>query len=253
MVNSRTINEILNLTTGEILEADNIFHDQGNREAEIFQLRTHIENQIQTCNIEYVCLYCKQPVAIRGRPTALNGLRHFYFTHPYNSDDCIIKTTHRLTEEQVRCLKYNGEKESELHNRLKHLIGDYLVKTDSVDDVSIDKIYKDIAVSKEWKRPDVLANYKGKKIAFELQLSTTFLSVIVARTRFYNERSIFLIWVFADFSVINDLQKFTQKDVYYNNNFNVYVFDKDAERKSFSKGCLVLKCYHNKFQDTMKV
>ena len=30
-----------------------------------------------------------------------------------------------------------------------------------------------------WKRPDILASFRGQEIVFELQLSTTFVSVIV--------------------------------------------------------------------------
>src|SRR5690606_27237240 len=78
-------------------------------------------------------------------------------------------------------------------------------------------------------------------------LSTTFLSVIVARTLFYKKREVYLIWIFPDFSLDTHLQKFTQKDVYYNNSFNVYVFDKEARERSNSSNQLILKCFYKKF------
>lgn len=239
----RTIKTILNLENGDQLETDEIFKDEKNREAEIFQLRTKIEEQIQRRNYIFVCLYCKQPVAIRGTATS----KRFYFTHPYKSDDCIIKTTSKLTEDQVRRIKFNGQKESELHNRLKTFIGDYLRFDEKVKSVRIDKIYREKEISREWRKPDVLAIYNTRKIAFELQLSTTFLSVIVARTIFYKDRGIYLIWVFPKFSLTNDLQKFTEKDIYYNNNFNVYTLDEEAIEQSKNENKLYLKCYFKEF------
>lgn len=247
MENQRTIKTILSLETGLQIEVDDLLKDSVSREAEIFQLRTRIEVGLQTKKIEFVCIYCKQPVAIRGRKSFNDQSKHFYFTHPYKSQECIIKTEHRLSEEQVRCIKYNGEKESKLHEKLKNLIGSYLEKDEQSPLIRIDKVFKEKSISKEWRKPDVLAIFPKMKIAFELQLSTTFLSVIVGRTIFYKNRGIFLIWVFPNFSLQQDFQKFTQKDVYYNNNFNVYVFDEDAQLRSKDAQELVLKCFFIEF------
>lgn len=239
----RTIETILNLSTGEILDVNDIFRDPLTSEAEIFQLRSQIQAQVHQRRAIYVCMFCKQSIGIRGH---INR-KDYYLTHTFRSDDCIIKTNHHLTEEQIRCIKYNGEKESDLHEELKNKIAHYLELDENIISVQTEKIYKDLAISKEWKKPDVMAELADKKIAFELQLSTTFLSVIVARTIFYRERGIFLIWIFPNFSLDSHLQQFTQKDVYYNNSFNVYVFDKDAQEKSKNKSRLILKCYYKSF------
>ncbi|WP_461791442.1 DUF6035 family protein [Pedobacter sp.] len=240
---TRTIETVLNLETGEILDVNEIFRNSLEREAEIFQLRSRIQAQVQQDKATYVCIYCKQPIGIRGH---LNR-KDYYLTHTFRSDDCIIKTKHHLTEEQIRCIKYNGEKESDLHEQLKNKIAHYLEMEDNIISVQTEKVYKDIAVSKEWKKPDVMAELGNKKIAFELQLSTTFLSVIVARTLFYRDRGVYLVWIFPNFSIESHLQQFTQKDVYYNNSFNVYVFDIDAQEKSRIENRLVLRCYYKRF------
>jgi len=239
----RTIETVLNLDNGDSIEAKEFFMDEKTREAEIFQLRTKIEEQIQKRNYIYVCIYCKQPVAIRGRAVS----KRFYFTHLYKSNDCIIKSTSRLTEEQVRRVKYNGQKESKLHLTLKNFIGEYLKYDSNVKAVKIDQVYREREISREWRKPDVLAIYENRKIAFELQLSTTFLSVIVERTIFYRERGIYLIWIFPNFSLNNDLQRFTEKDIYYNNNFNVYALDEEAVELSKLEGKLYFKCYYKEF------
>lgn len=243
----RTIETILDLVSGNLIETATLFERPGEREQEIFILRTDIEKQIQTQNIRYVCLYCKKPVAVRGRSSTSKESTTFYFTHPYRSPDCIIKTTHRLSEEEIRCVKYNGVKESAEHERLKNLIAHYLRLDKKIANVLIEQTYKDTSVSKTWRKPDVMAILPDKKIAFELQLSTTFLSVIVARTIFYQQRGVFLIWIFPSFSVESDLQRFTQKDVFYNNSFNVYVFDRPAQELSSRSGKLILSCYYKEF------
>ena len=135
----RTIETVLNLDNGDSIEAKDFFMDEKAREAEIFQLRTKIEEHIQKRNYIYVCIYCKQPVAIRGRAVS----KRFYFTHLYKSNDCIIKSTSRLTEEQVRRVKYNGQKESKLHLTLKNFIGEYLKYDSNVKAVKIDQVYRE--------------------------------------------------------------------------------------------------------------
>lgn len=240
----RTIETILNLETGKVMDVYDLFHDPIDREAEIFQLRSKIQQQVQQKRPVYVCIYCKQSIGIRGR---IHG-KDYYLVHTFRSDDCIIKTGHILTEEQIRCIKYNGEKESDLHNQLKNGIAHYLKQDELVISVQNEKVYKNLAISKEWKKPDVLAEMTDKKVAFELQLSTTFLSVIVSRTVFYRNRGVFLIWVFPNFSLDSHLQLFTQKDVYYNNSFNVYVFDEDSKLKSQQENRLFLKCYYKHFR-----
>lgn len=247
MIYQRTIETILNLTTGEQINVDDLFKDQHTNEGKIFQLRTQIEKDLQNNSVELVCLYCKQPVAIRGRVSA-DQKKNFYFTHPYKSADCVIKTQSRLSEEEVRCIKYNGEKESVLHDALKRLIAHYLTLDREINNVKVDEVYKDQAISNKWRKPDVLADHqKIGRIAIELQLSTTFLSVIVGRSLFYQQQGIYLIWVFPNFSLQSDLQKFTQKDVFYNNNNNVYVFDKNAQARSEQLGKLMLTCYYQDF------
>jgi competence CoiA-like predicted nuclease len=246
MSNLRTIETILDLTTGEQIEVADLLNDPHVREAEIFQLRTKIEKNLQSDRVELVCIYCKQPVAVRGRSDREQA-KHFFFVHPYKSHPCIIKTGERLTEEQVRCIKYNGEKESVLHDKLKRMIAYYAEQDTDTSVVKIDQVYKDRAISDKWRKPDVLVFHKFGKIAFELQLSTTFLSVIVGRTIFYQDRGIFLIWIFPNFSVISDQQKFTQKDVFYNNRLNVYVFDADAQAKSKAYGKLMLTCHYREY------
>jgi hypothetical protein len=238
-----TILTVYDTETDMTHESSYLLRDARDREAEIFQLRTKIEVAIQRGKPKLVCLYCKQAVALRGK----NVKTQVYFTHLKDSADCVIKTLHTLSEDEVKRIKYNGSKESPIHIELKNFIGDQLELEPDVTSVQVDKIYRDQPTDRQWKKPDVLAYYKNLPIAFELQLTTTFLSVIVSRTIFYQEHNVHLIWVFSQFSIESELQKFTEKDVFYNNNFNVYVLDEAAQAASVEAGRLKLTCYFQEF------
>lgn len=235
-----TIERVLNLQTGKIIESKTFFMTYD--ENEVFKLRYKNEESIQNRNYLYVCIFCKQPVKISGGG---ENLKTLYFRHVRDSDDCPIKTNaSSFTEEEVRCIIYNGVKEGDLHFRLKNFIGEYLEKDEQILNVDIDKVYKSEIVPKTWRKPDVLATFTDKRVAFEIQLSTTFLTVIVERNAFYKKENVFIIWVFDDFSVESDFQPFTQKDVYHNNSFNVFVLDDWAKEESSKTNELVLNCYY---------
>ncbi len=242
----RHIQFVLERSAGKVLDADVVFADQHKREAEIFQLRKDVEEGIQRKAPHYVCTECKTPITVRARVS--HSGTHWYFQHLRDSPHCSIKTKHHLSKEQIYRIQYNGQKEGAKHRELKNFIGYTLSKQSDVLSVHVDKVYKDRAVSKDWRKPDVLAAFPDRKIAFELQISKDFLSVIVARTIFYAERGIHLIWVFANFSSDEEQHLFFQKDVYYNRNFNLFVLDKEAMAASKRQGELVLKCFYQKFQ-----
>ena len=60
---------------------------------------------------------------------------------------------------------------------------------------------KQLIKIEEWKKPDISASYKNINIVFEIQLSTTFLSVIVDREYFYKDNQTYILWVFKNFVI----------------------------------------------------
>ena len=167
-----------------------------------------------------------------------------FFSHFKDSDDCPYKTGTNRTKEEIERLKYSLIQESERHKRLKAAIASSLQgeksKEMGVENVECEKrISSDIPYLK-WRKPDIYAEYNGRKYVFELQLSTTFVSVIVDRDIFYRLNDYNIIWIFN----FEDNKEYVNlcKDIYYANKRNVFIFDTDAEEKSKEKGELVLKC-----------
>jgi competence CoiA-like predicted nuclease len=247
-MHDRTIKEVLDLRTGEIIEADAFFNKS---EQDVFVLRRELQDAIQGHKQPvFVCCYCKQLVKING------GILHrfkqsLHFAHLKDSSECPIKTGSRFTEEEIRRIKYNGAKESQLHIATKEQIAHLLrLKADAdktISGITVDTIYKSEQISKEWRKPDVRLFYKKVHLVFEIQLSTTFLSVIAEREHFYRSNSMFIVWVFKSFSLEAEQQRFSQKDIFYLNNNNVFVFDESAISKSGDQNTLFFHCYYKRY------
>lgn len=200
----------------------------------------------------YICGFCKHKLRICGgqgddKKQALH-FRHFIG----GNKGCIYEEEKKLTKEEVLRIKYNGAKESKKHEDYKNFIAERLFAMTTPKltekDVLIEKVYRNISVPKEWKRPDVLAKFPNKTVAFELQLSTTFLSVITERELFYQEQKIFIFWIFDTFSTESEEQLFAQKDILVSNVYNVFVLDQEAMERSIEQNTIYLKCHYADFQ-----
>ncbi len=240
--NKRTIESILDLKTGQEIFASKFFEQP---HPEIIKKRYEFETYIQERNYRYVCYYCKQPIKIRGQ---VDSKTIFHFAHTKDSDECFIKTGRKFSKAEIQCIKYNGAKESDLHIQLKNKIADFLKFNEQNDlgvkDVRVEKVVKHLKIAKTWKKPDVACVYNDKQIVFELQLSTTFLSVINSRQEFYKSNSSYILWVFHSFETDVEKRKLTQSDVFYNNNLNGFELNKEAINLSFTQKDLVLKCHY---------
>ncbi|HBF89499.1 MAG TPA: hypothetical protein DDX39_12735 [Bacteroidales bacterium] len=240
----RTIESVLDLKTGKEVFASDFFKKSID---EIFKLRYEFETAIRENTPRFVCYFCRQAIKIRGQADSKKIL---HFAHLKDSDDCSIKTNSKYTKEELLRIKYNGAKESDLHLELKMFIANSLAanrdNSKGIEFVDTEMINKHQAIPKIWKKPDVSSKYLGKSVVFELQLSTTFLSVINSRQEFYKENSTFIIWVFSVFETDDDRRKFTQSDVFYNNNRNGFELDEEAKLKSIQENDLVLKCNYQK-------
>jgi len=253
----RTIKEVLDIETGECIDADDFFKKPLD---ELTVYRSELQKVIEGFREPlFTCYYCKQKIRIRGGIAAPHKRKAeiFHFAHLKDSDECHIKTKNHYTKDEVNRIKYNGAKESTLHQTLKDNIAESLRRNQEtkkeVVNVEVEKVIRD-KVAKEWKKPDINAFFLDKRIAIELQLSTTWLDVITRRQEFYKEQGIYIFWVFHTFNSNDDVRKLTYNDVIYTNNQNAYIFDKDTYEKSKEENDLILKCYYKSyFRDDLKL
>lgn len=238
-----SIPEVYDIKEEKIINSRDFFSQNEN---ELILWRRNLQEEYLMGHARFICPECKQPVKISGHK--LSKGRVCYFAHFKDSDDCSYKTGTNRTKEEIERLKYSLVQESERHKRLKSVIASALQGEKSramgVENVECEKrINSDIPYLK-WRRPDVYAEYNGRKYVFELQLSTTFVSVIVDRDIFYRLNDYNIIWIFnfEDNEEYVNLYNLMCKDIYYANKRNVFIFDADAEEKSKEKGELILKC-----------
>lgn len=114
--------------------------------------------------------------------------------------------------------------------------------------ISIDsKFYFDKFGGREKRKPDVYAVIGDKEYAFEIQLNTTFLSVIEEREAFYERNNVSILWIFKNFPLEDGLQRLTQKDIYVPNRLNAFVLDNEMLNLSIERKKLHLRVYYKTF------
>lgn len=238
-----SIPKVYDIKEEKIIDSKDFFSQDEN---DLILWRRNLQEEYLMGHARFICPECKQPVKISGHKL-LRG-RVCYFAHFKDSYECPYKTGTNRTKEEIEKQKYSLVQESERHKQLKALIESALKgeksKAIGVENVECEKrINSDIPYLK-WRRPDIYAEYNGRKFVFEIQLSTTFISVIVDRDIFYRLNDYNIIWIFnfEDNTEYVNLQNLMFKDIYYSNKRNVFIFDTDAADKSKEVGELVLKC-----------
>lgn len=244
-----TIEKVINQENGQwdTIESVDFFKDQHFpvRRLELFEMRQDIIEKLSIGNPPFICSHCKIPVKISGGNLG-EKIKSLHFRHAYRSPDCIYHDLSRYTKDQILCMKFNGAKEGFQHEYLKNAIASILEndKGYSPLKVEVEKIVRSEIVPKEWRKPDVRAIYSDKEIVFELQIATTFIDVILARSNFYKREKSYLIWILDRFSTDLKEQTFSQTDILVSSNYNVFVFDKEMEELSKETRELHLTCYY---------
>lgn len=239
---NRIIKEIYDLETGETIIADDFFQKPMN---ELSKARDLFQECIAKNVRRFVCPKCFEMIRISGRGDE-RGVPSI-FTHKNDSVYCDRTTTGRSIKEIER-IKYGRFGQSQRHKDLKESLYNCLRDTNSillgVKNVEIEKRVKSTIPFFNYRQPDVLIEYQGKKIVFEIQLSTTFLSVIKERNTFYRLNGYYIIWVFNfdDNRRYVDLNNLAMKDIYFANKMNAFIFDDEAREWSKQRKQLVLKC-----------
>lgn len=233
-----TIKEVFSPSDGKIYCVRDILERP---QKEIFDMRRKLRPRVG--ELSMLCSTCYQPVILAGRLD-----QSFYFRHIKDSDDCPIKTTSHLSFDEINAMKYNGQKEGPLHRDNKLLIARLLEIDPSFTNIEVEKTFREentTGIAKKWRRPDVSAiNVSlNARVAFELQVSTTFIDIIIAREEFYKENASFILWIFLEF----EERKFTELDIFYANKSNAFIFDDEAKSASLIAGRLILKCCYHEY------
>jgi len=189
-----------------------------------------------------VCQLCSAPVILVRTKD-----RYFHFRHHLNEEaekKCSISTRGELSADQIKCIKYNAAKESAAHLRLKAIIRDSLMADEKCTEPLVETVWKGLRLAEraQWRKPDVQVEHAGQRLAFEVQLSTTFLSEIVGRREFYRRNNGGMVWVFHSFDPTTT--RTAEEDIFYLNNHNVFLVNEATLERSRQAKRMALDCWY---------
>lgn len=217
----RSIKIAFDKTSGEILDADEIFDIT----KDAFQIRKkyHVKNLMLSC------CECEQDLMVSG-----SKYDRLHFKHKPGHDYCTLADGKLTPQEHERYTEILKSKESDRHKELKNKIGELLrsVPNIDLDTISIDN--KFIVKENGKRKPDVYCKFHDKEIVFEIQLSDLSLGYILSRYEFYKSHGMYLIWILDNFDIHN--QGTLERDIKYLTRYeNFFKLDEDSE--SFKLEC----------------
>jgi len=119
-----------------------------------------------------------------------------------------------------------------------------LVADKTCGEPQVEKVWRGMPIAERasWRKPDVQVERAGQRLAFEVQLSTTFLTEIVGRREFYRANGGAIIWVFEGFDPAQT--RTAEEDIFYLNNLNAFVVNDDTLRRSKEAKRMALDCWY---------
>lgn len=228
--------EVLRLETGEIFKAVEFI--AGLRYDALVKLRVDVQEDLQKKRYRFHCAWCSTPAYI-----VASTQKRFFFRHIEEDGSCAAKTR-GLSRDEILARKYLGQREGEPHKRIKGLIERSLAADSVFNSVALEKTWRAARDPKARRQPDVQAVSGERRFAFEVQLSTTFLSVVAGRRGFYREEGGLLIWILGHFTP--DYRRMTTDDLLFSNNSNVLVVDDETTALSEASGRFHVRCHHRR-------
>jgi hypothetical protein len=227
--------EARSLRTGRLLDAKRLISSFPYSDA--IRLRGVLKEAASRGRPRLVCPMCGVTLFLAS---SMN--KNFYLRHRSEDGSCPAVTHTGLTETDMRAMKYRGAQESDAHLRTKELL---------VRSLAADPRFADVRVEATWRasegllglrRPDVSARHGALRIAFEVQLSTTFLDVVLGRKRFYRDEGAALVWLLPSFDP--SYRRMTTDDILFGNNSNILVVDEATVAASIAASQLVFRAWH---------
>jgi hypothetical protein len=234
----QTVKLAIDCETGELFSAESLLMlDEPNftslRRA---AMAARLDRRRGGSSIRFMCSICKQPLYISRR---IVGAMNRWFVHDAKSEDCPWYEGNHLSPDQTKALIYRGQQEGAQHRSYKNFLATWLAKDPLVSEIVLEQTTFSQVVKGEWRRPDVKCNYQGNPLVFEIQLSYTFLSDVIARDEFYKREGIFIIWVFARF----DIDRAAVTDEAFFNRRNLFILDLDAMNETSRREALTFNGY----------
>lgn len=234
----QTVKLAIDCESGELVSAESLLTLE---EEEFSALRraslaARVDRKRGGSAVRFQCALCKQPLFLSRY---IQGPTNRWFVHDGKSEHCPWYERNRLTPYQTKALIYRGQQEGPKHREMKRFVATWLGKDPLASEINEEQTTFSEVVKGEWRRPDLKCQYQGKSLVFEIQLSYTFLSDVIARDEFYRREGIFIIWLFASF----DRSRAAITDEAFFNRRNLFVLDTEAVSQTTERGILTINGY----------
>jgi len=233
-VEEPAIREVLDCDAGEFVDAKAWIGRQ--RYEELIAQRVSVRERLSE-KPRFRCSLCSVPVYL-----VANQLKRFFFRHTTEDGSCPVETRSPLSREEILARKYNGVRESEPHKRIKALIARSLAADPSFSEILSEHQWRSSHDASSRRQPDVQATGPMGKLAFEVQLSTTFLDVVAGRRSFYRQEGALLVWVMGIFDP--GYRRLTTDDLLFSNNSNILVVDEETVALSEAERRFHVRCHY---------
>jgi hypothetical protein len=212
---------------------------------EVNLLRGEQEDQLRAGKPRFRCAHCGVGVTLRRSRQG-----RWHFRHLVEDGSCRYQTKGVFSQEDFDARRYNGKKEGPEHIRMKRLICESLRADRAIHPQSIfeEVRWKGKLDPATWRKPDLQAIRNDVRIAFEIQLSSTYVNVMRERRHFYLTEGGLLFWILP--AIGEESRRQFQDDVLYSNNCNMFAVDEQTRDLSVARSELVLRCgYLEPIQD----
>lgn len=226
--------EVIDRRTGNVRLSREILSGERSK---VIELRHEVEAGLIRDDPVLLCAACETPLKVRA-----SIHRRFFMRHIDESGQCEYKTRGAIDQSTINARKYQGQKEGRDHKELKAILARSLGADTRFSIPSLETTWRSIWSPGARRRPDVQTTRDGLRIAFEIQLSTTFIDVIAARREFYLREGGLLIWIFKRIDPTD--RRMMEDDVFIPNNHNLFVADVETLRESERAGMLTLRCIY---------
>lgn len=217
----RSIKIAFDKTSGEILDADEVF--------DIAKDAFEIRKKYHEKNLILSCCECEQDLMVSG-----SKYDRLHFKHKQGHDFCILADGKLSPHDHEKLTVILKGKESDRHKELKNKIGEYLKNVSGVDISTIQIDNKFIIKGNEKRKPDVYCKFQDKELVFEIQLSELSLGYILSRYDFYRKHGMYLIWILDNFDIHN--QGTLERDIKYLTKYENF-FKLDEQSKTLKLEC----------------
>ncbi len=221
--------------TGRLLDAKRLIRSFDYAAA--IRLRGTLKDAASCGRSRLVCPMCGVTLFL-----ASSMRKNFYLRHRSEDGSCPAVTHSGLTEAEMRAMKYRGAQESNAHLRTKELLVHSLAADPGFSDVRVEATWRASEGVVGLRRPDVSARCGDLRAAFEVQLSTTFLDVVLGRKRFYRDEGAALVWILPGFDP--SYRRMTTDDILFGNNSNILVVDEATVAASIAARQFIVRVWH---------